>query len=40
MNLTRHQLSVRPLTSTAGHHAVIALLVFGGALAASNPATM
>ena len=38
MNLTRHQLSVRPLTSIAGPRAVIALLVFGAALAASNPA--
>ena len=38
MNLTRLQLSVRPLTSIAGPRAVIALLVFGAALAASNPA--
>ena len=38
MNLTRHQLSVRPHTSIAGPRAVIALLVFGAALAASNPA--
>ena len=38
MNLTRHQLSVRHLTSIAGPRAVIALLVFGAALAATNPA--
>ena len=38
MNLARHQFSVRPLTSIAGRRAVIALLVFGAALAASNPA--
>ena len=38
INLIRHQLSVRPLTSIAGPRAVIALLVFGAALAAANPA--
>ena len=38
MNLTRYQSSVRRLPSTAGSRAVIALMLFGAALAASSPA--
>ena len=38
MNLTRHQTSVHPIPSITGGRAVMALLVFGAALAASNPA--
>jgi hypothetical protein len=38
MNLTRHQSSARHLPSTAGARAAIALMVFGAALAVSNPA--
>ena len=38
MNLTRHQPSVRPIPSITAARAVMALLVFGAALAASNPA--
>ena len=38
MNFTRHQPSVRPILSFTAARAGIALLVFGAALAASNPA--
>ena len=38
MNLTSHQPSVRPVSSITVARAVMALLVFGAALAASNPA--
>jgi len=37
MILTRRQPSVRPLSSKAGPRAVLALMVLGAALAASNP---
>jgi uncharacterized membrane protein YidH (DUF202 family) len=38
MNLTRHQSSVRQFSPITGPRAAIALMVFGVALAASNPA--
>ena len=38
MNLVRHQASVRLIPSITAARAVTALLVFGAALAASNPA--
>ena len=38
MNLTCHQPSVLPFSSTTGPRAAVALMVFGAALAASNPA--
>ena len=38
MNLTRQQPLVRPIASSIGTRAAMALMVFGAALAASNPA--
>ena len=38
MNLTRRQPSVRPIPSITAARAAVALMVFGAALAASNPA--
>ena len=38
MNLTRRQPSVRPIPSITAARAVMAMMVFGAALAASNPA--
>ena len=38
MNLTRHPSSARRISASAGPRAFVALMVFGAALAASNPA--